>query len=261
MQDPDRTSGAPHRPHVVQLYGGNDARLVDDVAHFLHSGAQLREGLLAVATAAHVAALRRTLRALGLDTRAAERAGTLRFLDARRTLATFMLEGYPDWERFDANVGTAVRELHARCGAVRAYGEMVGVLWQLDQFPSAIRLEQLWNQLRRGVPFDLYCAYPIDVFDKRFELGLVGGLLGVHDHFVGTHDAGALDRALDAAAHDVLRDEPALRERAAAAQRCRTTSRLPHAEAAILWLRNHLPEHADEIVRRARAAYVAELPG
>lgn len=258
MQDSDRSSGAPHRPHVVQLYGGNDDRLIADVTRFLHAGAEAGDGLLAVATPSHVTKLRSALRALGIDTRAAERAGTLRFLDARRTLALFMLDGYPDWDCFDATVGASLRELHGRCGAVRAYGEMVGVLWQLDQFPSAIRLEQLWNRLRREVSCNLYCAYPIDVFDERFELGLVGGLLGVHDHFVGAHDAGALERALDAAADDVLRNEPELRERAADAQQCRITTRLPRAEGAILWLRTHLPEHAGEIVRRARASYVAE---
>jgi DcmR-like sensory protein len=258
MQDPARTSGAPHPPHVVQLYGGNDDRLIADVARFLQAGAEARDGLLVVARPAHVTKLRIALRELGLDTRAAERARTLRFLDARRTLGMFMLDGYPDWDCFDASVGATIRELHARCGAVRAYGEMVGVLWQLDQFPSAIRLEQLWNRLRREVACHLYCAYPIDIFDERFELGLVGGLLGVHDHLVGALDAGALERALDAAAGDVLRHEPVLRERAVAGQHSRITARLPRAEAAILWLRTHLPEHAGEIVRRARASYVAE---
>jgi len=67
-------------------------------------------------------------------------------------------------------IGTTVREAwqNSNGAGLRVYGEMVGILWKARQFPAAIRLEQLWNKLRKSHDFDLFCAYSIDIFDKQF---------------------------------------------------------------------------------------------
>jgi hypothetical protein len=49
---------------------------------------------------------------------------------------------------------------------IRAYGEMVDVLWQAGQTAAAIRLEMLWNQLAQTHSFALLCGYSMGHFYK-----------------------------------------------------------------------------------------------
>jgi anti-sigma regulatory factor (Ser/Thr protein kinase) len=43
---------------------------------------------------------------------------------------------------------------------VRAFGEMVAVLWEAGDVLAAIELEKLWNELADELPFSLLCGYP-----------------------------------------------------------------------------------------------------
>jgi MEDS: MEthanogen/methylotroph, DcmR Sensory domain len=206
-----------------------------------------------IATAEHSAAFTRKLAAAGIDVRAARDTGRLVTLDAGETLAGFMVNGSPDRERFDATVGTTVRALRARIpgGALRAYGEMVGLLWRAGEYAAAIKLEALWNALLRDEPIRLYCAYPIDVFGKEFCADDVDALLGAHTHLVPA--AAELADAVDEAIGEVLGPAAAtLLKTAMDAGEPPASAALPPGEATILWLRKHLPDYAPEIVARAR---------
>ena len=75
-------------------------------------------------------------------------------------LARFSSGGSVDAEAFFAVVGTVVRQAVATGRPVRAYGEMVALLWNDGYVAAAIELETLWNELGRQVPFSLYCTYP-----------------------------------------------------------------------------------------------------
>ena len=88
-------------------------------------------------------------------------AGTLRLLDAEETLALFMVHGMPDGRRFKAAIGGVLAELAGapRPRIVRAYGEMVDVLWRGGNSEAAIRLEVLWNELAMTHSFALLCGY------------------------------------------------------------------------------------------------------
>jgi hypothetical protein len=55
---------------------------------------------------------------------------------------------------------------------IRAYGEMVDVLWKDGKPDAAIRLEMLWNRLAAKYGFALLCGYAMGSFykqTKRFE--------------------------------------------------------------------------------------------
>jgi hypothetical protein len=43
---------------------------------------------------------------------------------------------------------------------VRAYGEMVALLWAEGNVNGAIQLEKLWNDMGKIRDFSLFCAYP-----------------------------------------------------------------------------------------------------
>ena len=50
---------------------------------------------------------------------------------------------------------------------VRAFGEMVALLWSEGNQAAAIRLEELWNELALSQTFCLFCAYSMDSLGGR----------------------------------------------------------------------------------------------
>ena len=90
---------------------------------------------------------------------AGQRATTSR-LDAAETLDSFMVDGSPDAGRFMKVIG-GMLDSTRRVGAdIRAFGEMVALLWHQDNVTGAIALESLWNDLADRQQFSLLCAYP-----------------------------------------------------------------------------------------------------
>lgn len=153
---PTVASGA----HLVHFYDDDDA-LVDRLEDYVLEGWADDEAALIVATADHRLALRDRLRPHGLHVQ--ESRGRFVDLDAAHTLRGFMRQGMPHPMLFRSTVGTAVDRLTSDGGRVRAYGEMVALLWDTGADVAALALEDLWNDLQRNVDFPLLCAYPASV--------------------------------------------------------------------------------------------------
>jgi anti-sigma regulatory factor (Ser/Thr protein kinase) len=144
--------------HVVQFYE-SDADLIARAGAYLSDGVRGGGVAIVVATEAHRAAFEAHLRDSGVDVAAALEDGTLVSLDAAGTLARFMRDGSVDRDGFFDVIGTVVRAAAATGRPVRAYGEMVALLWDAGDVLGAIDLETLWNELATAVGFSLYCAY------------------------------------------------------------------------------------------------------
>jgi hypothetical protein len=172
--------------HVVQLYGDDHQLLTSHVTRYLVEGLKRGDGLVVIATPEHREAIVRQLGEEDAGTAAAIEGGRLVLLDARDTLDSFMVEGHPDWELFEQALGGVCRELRERVGrgGIRAFGEMVGLLWMEGRYSAAIRLEEYWNRLLEANAICLFCAYPIDMFGCDFELPKLQALLGVHTHLL-----------------------------------------------------------------------------
>jgi MEDS: MEthanogen/methylotroph, DcmR Sensory domain len=248
--------------HLVQLYQADERALTRNVSHYLWEGYKRGDGLLVIAGAEHRDAFRRQLEVLGADTDAAIRDGSLAFFDAQETLARFMINGQPDWDRFESVVRSAMgqvrqKDIHA---GLRAYGEMVGILWKARQFSAAIRLEQFWNKLLTRSSFSLFCAYAIDVFGKEFQVGALDALLCNHTHLVPAETQGNLETAINQAMEDILGPKAHGLRLLIKANYRPAWAVLPAGEAVVLWLRNNLPDRAEPILDRARQHYQAFHP-
>jgi hypothetical protein len=109
--------------------------------------------------------------------------GDLVVLDAREMLDTIMADGMPHPRLFTHIVGTTFTEV-ARIHpnrTLRAYGEMVNVLWRDGFTSAAIRLETLWNELAKSHDFKLLCSYSMGNFYKD---AAVGEITRQHSHLV-----------------------------------------------------------------------------
>ncbi len=179
--------------HVVQFYGQDRARLVRNVAAYLHDSLRGGGAGLVIAAQAQRCAIVEELRRLDA---VAELDSRLFLLDDAETLSEFMRDGRPDPALFEAAVEGRARELIGRFGRLRAYGEMVGRLWAEQAYNAAIELERLWNALLERVDFDLYCGYPIDVLSEEFQMPAVRPLLGQHGRIVPSLAPSAEDSIL-----------------------------------------------------------------
>jgi anti-sigma regulatory factor (Ser/Thr protein kinase) len=169
--------------HVVQFYD-DDVDLVARAGGYLREGAEIGAVGIVIATEAHRTAFEAHLRDAGVDVAAARDEGTLVLLDAAATLARFMHDGCVDRAAFFEVIGGVVAAAAATGRPVRAYGEMVALLWEAGDVLAAIDLETLWNELGSEVPFSLYCAYRNESVSGHEHAGALERVCHLHSAVV-----------------------------------------------------------------------------
>lgn len=169
--------------HVVQFFEADD-RLVDAVSRFTREGIESGYTCVIVATEAHRERLDAALGPAGLDAEMLSAQYRYISLDAGSMLATFMVEGQPDQERFHRNMGLLIRQAAARGQPVRIFAEMVALLAADGNNAAVVRLEELWNELSRHHNFTLFCGYPTTAFagDARTR----NLICAIHSHVLPT---------------------------------------------------------------------------
>jgi signal transduction histidine kinase len=178
------TARGPDWQHAVQFYQ-EEAFLFDAVARYAAAGLIDGDAVVLIATAAHWDGIHERLVHRGIDVERALGSGRMRVLDAHGTLSRFLVDGMPSWDRFQQSIGEAVSEARrSGSGRVRAYGEMVDVLWREGQPQAALRLEQFWNDFVAQSPLTLLCAYLMGNFYKEAHGEDLMQVCGTHDHVV-----------------------------------------------------------------------------
>ena len=172
--------------HAVQFYG-TDQSLFTTVAGFLAEGLVTGQPAIIIATPVHRQAILEHLAKRCIDCERAVRHGDLIILDAEATLDLFMADNEPDPHLFEDNVGRLVEQaMNGRPRLVlRAYGEMVDVLWKQGRSEAAIKLEILWNKLAGKYNFALLCGYAMGSFYKQTKQ--LEDVIAQHTHVIA-HD-------------------------------------------------------------------------
>lgn len=165
--------------HAVQFYE-RESYLLDSVSDYLGEALSAASAGILIATPPHRAGVAERLTARGLDVVGAGAQGRYVTLDARDTLGRFMVDGWPDPARFDDTIGTLISKTRERAPQVHAFGEMVALLWAEGNSDAAIRLEELWTELRTRQPFSLLCAYPIEAFQDTSHAKSFGVMTSIH---------------------------------------------------------------------------------
>jgi anti-sigma regulatory factor (Ser/Thr protein kinase) len=143
--------------HVVVFYD-YDYEVARTVGSYLAAGVHASGAAVIIATETHRAAFGAELEAAGIDVAAAVEQGSLVSVDAAATMSQFITDGRIDRDDFRRVVGGLVHPA-AHGGSVRAYGEMVALLWDAGNVIAAIELEELWNELGCELEFSLLCGY------------------------------------------------------------------------------------------------------
>ena len=208
----------------MQFYD-RDADLVAGVGDYLGEAALERGVSVVIATEAHREAFTQHLMSQGVDVDAAQRQGSLLLLDAAATLDRFMCGGHIARNAFFEVIGGVIRNAAGMGRPVRAYGEMVALLWDAGNVLAAIDLETLWNELAGELPFALYCGYHSES-------------VAAHEHADALHDVCHLHSAVVPAPGEVVNvsaDFPAQASAAADARRlvADTVRRWGHEHALV----------------------------
>ncbi len=146
--------------HVVQFYD-HEGDLARAVGVYLSGAVLTGEVALVIATEPHRRAFQAEMAKAGVDVAGAEREGSVVWFDASEVLSRFVHDGEVDPEGFRNAVGSVVHEVAETGREIRAYGEMVALLWNDGHVLGAIELEKLWNGLAAELSFSLFCAYHI----------------------------------------------------------------------------------------------------
>ena len=251
---------APETGHAVQLYR-DVSELARSVGAFLAAGFRDGEPAIVIATAAHWAVFEAELERHGWDPELLGRKGLVSRAEAEQLLDAFMDGELPSAERFEAVVGGIVDETSARFPGrtIRAFGEMVDVLWQRGQEQAAIALEELWNELAKTRSFALLCGYHLDVFEPEVQRDVLPEVMRTHSHTRTIEQPSRLAAAVDQALTEVLGPVRAARIYLDVAEHVPHGS-LPRAQAVLSWLSTREVPHASEILERARMHYARLRP-
>src|SRR5579859_4111194 len=176
--------------HVVQFYG-HEEELADRVAGYLLGALRADGAAVVIATPAHRRVFEERLARAGVDLAAAARSGTYRVLDAAQTVRALMPGERLDRGAFDRVIGALIADAGQGERPVRAYGEMVALLWDAGLVNDAVRLEEMWDSLGLSHKFSLFCSYPASSVTGEGHLEAFAEVCRLHSSVVGGWPAAA----------------------------------------------------------------------
>ena len=251
--------GSPgSRDHVAQVYQDPEF-LIEAVAYYVRSGLERGEGIVLVMRRSNWEALQQRLQAEGADPSAAQARGQLCNYEAEATLARLMKSGMPDAEAFREVIGGAIAKAGQLYPKLRAFGEMVDILWQRGHRVGAQHLEELWNDYMRQRPFTLLCAYYMDPLHESAYGGPIENVCKSHTHLIPARHYGKFDAAVIQASEEVL-DRPLASMLHTLATKNRAATGMPPGQATLMWLMENMPRTADRVLDRVRTRYSEESP-
>jgi uncharacterized protein Usg len=237
--------------HIVQVYQDRGF-LAAAVGEYVGTGLKEGHATIIIARPDHEQAFKVALRQLGVEVEDAISRGQLMLLDAQAMLDRVMRDGVPQWRPFHEAIGGAIAEARLHFPVVRAYGEMVDILWQNEQRDAAVRLEEFWNDLAKLQTFSLFCAYYLDNLDDRAYGGPLECVCKVHSHLIPAQDYRRFDDAVAAAAEKIL-DRPLMRMLLSMSSVERPAAQMPLGQAMLFWMHKNMPSTAKKVLAEVRA--------
>ena len=174
--------------HLVQFYGHDDELAERVTGHLLEA---LEGGGVAIviATPEHRRLfedrLSQALAGGAGGLAAARDDGRYVALDASEAVRELTADGRIDGAAFDRVIGGLIRRSGSAGRPVRAYGEIVALLWADGLVNAAIQLEEMWTELGRAHSFSLFCGYPAGSVTGEGQLDAFAAVCRLHSEVVG----------------------------------------------------------------------------
>lgn len=154
--------------HVIQFYE-NDDIFLDTLAGFVGGGINAGECVIVIATPNHLQSLYFRLSGYAINIQTLMDDERYIPLNAEEVLGTFMVDGWPDEDLFNKTISSIVNRGIYKNRRVRAFGEMVALLWGRGDNAATVHLEHLWNRFCEANDLSLFCAYPKTGFTEDLK--------------------------------------------------------------------------------------------
>jgi hypothetical protein len=238
--------------HIVQLYQDDDF-YGEAISHFAAEGLVRGESIILVATKPHWKNISGRLRAKGFDVDVLFRLGQLTLLDADETLPKFMAGNLPDGGIFKLLARQTIARARAdgKYPRVRWWGEMVNVLWERGDAAASMHLEDLFDQLAHKHDIAIFCSFLMDKFDPKIYDEAFGNVCRTHRHVIPAEDYARYRLTVNRAIAEVVGDITGQVLQSLISWRC-GNSLMPTSQLALLWVKEHLPQHFESVLARAR---------
>ena len=164
--------------HVLQIYE-NDGVFLDALTGFVAGIIHLDETAVVIATNAHLNALENRLQSYRIDVEELISNNKFIPLSAEDTLSELIVDNRPD----ERALKKMISELFDGHKKIRAFGEMVAILWMQGNKEAAVELENLWNKVCGNYHLSLFCAYPKSSF-KDNEINSVKIMCETHTKII-----------------------------------------------------------------------------
>jgi DNA-binding NarL/FixJ family response regulator len=158
------------RNHEAEFFP-NEGSFRTGLTRFIEAAFKIRNPVILVATPLERSSILESLQARGWDVAAALRDGSYMELDLNETLSTFMVNDWPDSDRFRKMASNLILEAakaakgeHPR---VAACGVCAPTLWAQGKREAAIQVERLWDELARSYDVDVLCGYVSTDFERQ----------------------------------------------------------------------------------------------
>jgi hypothetical protein len=197
------------------------------------------------------------LKARGIDPGSPGLEERILMLDAAETLDRLCTDGRPDPALFREVIETAVDRMLTTTKAprIRAYGEMVDLLWGRGEVEATGRLETYWNRLLHSRPVTLLCGYRMNLLHADQGIVAIEEICNTHSEaHLGT-ERKRLDQAVAQAFEASLGPFLAHRFRPLIDALVLPTQCFGQAERTLFWLQRNLPDHVDPVLSQARHHY------
>ena len=152
--------------HVLQIYE-TDGIFLDTLTGFVGGGINANESCIVIATRNHISALEDRLRSAGISIPRLIEDNRYFAFDAEEILSAFMINGWPDEDKFNKTLFSMLTKARGPNNRkIRAFGEMVAILWAQGNTGATVNLEHLWSKFSARESFCLFCAYPKSGFTE-----------------------------------------------------------------------------------------------
>jgi len=168
---------------IAQFYA-DDAAFLEALTIYVAGGLCSGQSVIVIATLEHLRALRERLIWARIDLASAIIEDRYITLSAETALSAFLVGGRLDEDLFRRLASHLLKRAAAGDRPVRAFGEMVALLWARGLAAATLRLEKLWSQFCEENKLSLYCAYPSAGFPEAASRSLAE-ICAAHSRVIG----------------------------------------------------------------------------
>lgn len=189
--------------HTVQICPNEDSQ-VDLVTRYIKDGLLNGEAVIVIAKPALRKILKAKMDALNFDGQILQDQDQIKFFDAEFLLSNLKSDGSLEVEAFREFVSIPIYHAQLNYSKVRAFSEMVDILWKQNQHDMAIQLEDFWNELSPTEEISLLSTYSLDKLDPNTYDEALERICKCHSYLVPMEDHDSVEHGMGEAMLNVF---------------------------------------------------------